>query len=165
MSLDSTHAPVSSTPPSYLLPDESVWKRYSPHQECPLSFGLSVMIHLTVAMLIMLAGVLVFSFSSKSGPPQMESVTFGGGGGSGDGSGNPNGPITEQDQVFFDKDAPDTQHRELETLDARVIEQEGDRKVEEQRKKTSDLNDLTRGQNKSGLAGDIGKGGTGSGGG
>src|SRR5436189_987324 len=133
MSLDSTHAPVSSSPPSYLLPDESVWKRYSPHQECPLSFGLSVLLHLTVAMIIMLAGMLVFSFSAKSGPPDMELITFSGGGGSGENVGNPDNPKMLQDPIFFDHNSPDTQRHDIETLDARAIEQDGDRKVEEQR--------------------------------
>ncbi len=98
----SSTAPQQTAPaqkPGRLPPDEKFWKRYSPHQEAPLSAIASFALHfLAISALIVLAWLGWLGFRKTSGAVPVEAVRFlgsGGGGGRhggvGDGPGIGNG--------------------------------------------------------------------------
>lgn len=164
MSHDLQSPSVASPPPSLLVQEESVWKRYSPHQEFPLSVAASVLLHLLAAGMVVLGGVLVFKFGTNDTSPTMELVVFAGGGGSGDGAGNPNNTVMNQPEAYIDSSA-DKFRLETQLLDLDAVK-DGDFKAQELRRKTADAKEeLTRGQDRSGRVGEAGGGGPGSGGG
>jgi hypothetical protein len=151
---------------SMFLPDESIWKRYSSHQEFPLSVAASVVLHLFAAGIVVLGGVLVFSFGNRAGPADLEAVVFAGGGGSGTGVGDPNGPEMLQDAMKFDPNNSDAPQQEVKIEDYQNVVPDGDVKVEEKRQEQTKINEqLARGENKPGITGDRGEGGSGRGGG
>lgn len=152
---------------SIFLPEESIWKRYSSHQEFPLSIAASVVLHLLAAGIVVLGSVLVFKFGGAGAPADLEAVVFAGGGGSGDGVGDPNGQEMLQDAMKFDPGAQaDAQPTDVKIEDYKDVVPEGDIKVEQQREEQAKIDQqLARGERKAGLTGDKGEGGSGRGGG
>src|SRR5579859_3280116 len=78
-------------------PDESMWKRYSPHGELPLSGAGSLTLHLLVFGLMLLAAWLaysVFGHTNRSLPVEAVRLDLAGGGGDKNarGSGEGRGP-------------------------------------------------------------------------
>ncbi len=156
-------APSSAGGSLFSPDDESIWLRYSSHYEFPLSVAASVVLHIFVAMMVVLAGVWLINWGEGK-PPEVDTISFGGGGGAGEGGGDPNGPEILQEAVSFnDADIdqkmeipPDTNVLPTESLDekARLVE-----KVKENEQLAKGIAD------KSKLAGDIGRGGPGRGGG
>lgn len=72
-------------------PDESMWKRYSPHGELPLSGAGSLTIHLLVFGLMLLAAWLaysVFGHTNRSLPVEAVRLDLAGGGGDKNARGN-----------------------------------------------------------------------------
>jgi len=146
---------------SIFLPEESMWKRYSSHQEFPLSVAASVVLHLFAAGIVVLGSVLVFSFGNKSGPADLEAVVFAGGGGSGEGVGDPNGPEMLQDPLKFgvtEDTPPEIKPEDYKDIlpDENVKQRQEQVKIDEQ---------LARGEKRTGITGDRGEGGSGRGGG
>lgn len=143
--------------------DESIWLRYSSHYEFPMSVAASVVLHIFVAMMVVLAGVWLINWGEGK-PPEVDTISFGGGGGAGEGGGDPDGPEMLQEAVSFNDDdldqkldtPPDTNVLPTESLDEkqRLVD-----KVKENEQLAKGIAD------KSKLAGDIGRGGPGRGGG
>jgi len=151
---------------SIFLPEDSIWKRYSSHQEFPLSVAASVVLHLLAAGIVVLGSVLVFRFASKEAPSDLEAVVFAGGGGSGDGVGDPTGPEMLQDAFKYDPNSNNEALADLKLEDTREVAAEGDILAEKQKEDQAKINEqLARGERKSGLTGDKGEGGSGRGGG
>src|SRR4051794_7955099 len=68
--------------PLRVPPDETIWKRYSPHHEAPLSFVGSVALHALVLGLLVVYGVLMFMwFKSQPKPLPIDTIRMPGGGG------------------------------------------------------------------------------------
>jgi hypothetical protein len=163
-------------------PDETLWKRYSPHGEAPLSFVGSGATHILVAGLLALFGFLAFAFFS---PPlhdlPVDTVHMpGGGGGNPKGEGSGPGIGTGGEELTGDnKDPqsldPDFVKRPPLTVDeakALNVEFKDDpaatRFIEEgneQLKKLARLNKEMRNTLRDGVNPGAGKGGTGEGGG
>lgn len=151
---------------SIFMPEESIWKRYSSHQEFPLSMAASVVLHLFAAGIVVLGSVLVFRFGNKDVPSDLEAVVFAGGGGSGDGIGDPDGPEMLQAALKFDPSASAELPPDINPEDYTKIEAEGDIKVEKQMEEQAKIQEqLARGERRAGLTGDRGEGGSGRGGG
>lgn len=87
-------APLTQQPVA--PPEESVWVRYSPHHELPLSGVSSIAVHVIVLVLLILSAWLAYRFgwNDKDKSLPIEAVTIGGGGGSPDGVGS--GPGQKQ---------------------------------------------------------------------
>src|SRR5260370_26223702 len=69
--------------PFCIPPEETIWKRYSPHHEAPLSFVGSAATHLLVLGLIGAGVALAYwAFKSQAQPLPIDMVRMGGGGGS-----------------------------------------------------------------------------------
>jgi len=146
--------------------EESIWKRYSSHQEFPLSMAASVVLHLFAAGIVVLGSVLVFRFGNKDLPSDLEAVVFAGGGGSGEGVGDPNGPEMLQDPLKFDPTAAAEAPPDIKPEDYKDVVAEGDIKVDQQKQEQAKVQEqLARGEKRAGIAGDKGEGGSGRGGG
>lgn len=151
---------------SIFLPEESIWKRYSSHQEFPLSVAASVVLHLLAAGIVVLGSVLVFKFASKEAPSDLEAVVFAGGGGSGDGVGDPNGPEMLQDALKYDPSSQNEALADIKLEDLKDVAAEGDIQADMKREEQAKIQEqLARGERKAGLTGDKGEGGSGRGGG
>jgi hypothetical protein len=74
-------------------PEDSVWKRYSPHHELPLSVTSSSVVHALFFALLIFGVFAIFWSKSKDQPPPFDSVVelVGGGGGNPEGSGRGSG--------------------------------------------------------------------------
>jgi hypothetical protein len=74
-------------------PEDSVWKRYSPHHELPLSVTSSSVVHALFFALLIFGVFAIFLSKSKDQPPPFEGVVelVGGGGGNPEGSGRGSG--------------------------------------------------------------------------
>src|SRR6516165_7572823 len=95
--------PKNATSLPLLPPEETFWKRYSPHNEAPLSGVSSTVLH--VLMILLLLGIIAMQNALKLDdefrPPPVDPVrlNLGGGGGSPSGSGGgPGGTGQEGDQ-------------------------------------------------------------------
>jgi hypothetical protein len=161
MSHDLQSASAVTFSPLLGPPEESIWKRYSAHQEFPLSLAASVLLHLFVAGFVFLAGLLAFSFGNAPVTPTIETVVFAGGGGSGDGTGNPNNPNMLQDRIYFQEQEGKAPQK-LNPVDPQQVQADGSIRTEEKRRETMDLfENLTKGLQRSGQAGAKGQGGPG----
>src|SRR5438128_8819669 len=97
-------APPPSANPNRLLvpPEEKFWKRYSPHNEAPLSGVSSFAVHVLAIPLLLLVALVVSKVNDddekRSLPVDVVRVKFSGGGGSKQGVGNRPGSINEADK-------------------------------------------------------------------
>lgn len=83
-------------------PDDSIWVRYSPNHEFPLSAFASVLSHLFVVLLVALFGSLIFNWSVEAEPPTLGNIVIAGGGGDGEGGGDPNAANERVEAVQVD---------------------------------------------------------------
>jgi hypothetical protein len=67
-----------------LVPEESMWRKYSSHYEFPISILLAVLLHV-VAVLVVIAYMALAFYFGEPKPPDMETIVIAGGGGDGDG--------------------------------------------------------------------------------
>src|SRR5262245_5447152 len=81
----------SANLPILIPPEESIWRKYSPNHEFPLSTLASVALHLFAAMLVFTLGAIVINWGSEPPAPALGQVQFPnpGGGGQLDGGANP----------------------------------------------------------------------------
>jgi hypothetical protein len=169
--------------PLRIPPDETMWKRYSPHGEAPLSFVGSMATHFLVVGLLAIFGFLAYLFFN---PPlhdlQVDTVRMpGGGGGSTKGEGSGSGLGTGGEEIGGEENKdpqtldPDLVKRPPLTVDeAKTLNVEfkddpaATRFIEEgneQLKKLARLNKEMRNTLRDGVNPGAGKGGTGEGGG
>ncbi len=84
-------------------PDESMWRKYSPHHEFPLSSAASVVIHFFIALVVAFFGTLLFNLDSDP-PPAIDNldVIGGGSGGQGEWAGTSDGSPNLKEHIAFD---------------------------------------------------------------
>jgi hypothetical protein len=111
MAMSPPVAETKSIPrPTLIPPEEKFWKRYSPHQEAPLSGVSSAVLHVLVLGLML--GIMslndLINNEDDNRPVQWEPVRLAGGGGSQTGSGSGDGTKDGQDdpQERGDEDTP-----------------------------------------------------------
>jgi hypothetical protein len=98
----SDNSTPAATKPLRVPPEETIWKRYSPHHELPLSGVSSFGLHaLVIGFLIMAAalGFFGFSKSTRSLPVDPVRLALGGGGGNPNGEGNGPGAGGREENV------------------------------------------------------------------
>jgi hypothetical protein len=126
----------ASAPRPLLPPEEKFWKRYSPHNEAPLSGVSSFLLHL-LALLLLIGVVWLYSKMNpeeKNSSLPVETIRIGGGGGSlqgkdkgPGGSGEPGDPGGEDEQGSPDrpdKQPPPPEHQPLPEVQAQGIKME-----------------------------------------
>lgn len=161
---NSKPATSSAENDSFLMNEETIWKKYNSHHEFPLSVAVSVALHVFAALFVAFLGVWLLQWNSNPNPPDLGNITFAGGGGSGEGGGDPNGPETNQEAINFSDDtvADDMPKANID-LNQLPSENITSSRAIEQAKKTDQL---AKGINDPRLlAGDKGRGGSGRGGG
>jgi hypothetical protein len=165
--------------PFLIPPDETIWKRYSPHHEAPLSFVGSGAVHFLVLLVVGVSVLIgIWWLKSQPKPLPIDTIRMGGGGGSPKGKGNgpgigsggedvsadPNHDPSGEAMQRPDLDVQEAKQMKIEFKDdptaVRFIE-EGN----EQLKKIARLNPDARNKMRDGINPGQGRGGTGSGGG
>jgi hypothetical protein len=171
----------AASEPLRVPPDDTIWKRYSPHHEAPLSFVGSAALHLVVlGLLILYVVVLVAWFKSQPVNLPIETVHMGGGGGNPKGKGDGPGIGELGKEVVGNPQEGDPKSVEPEVVqrppltlqEANTIKQEfandpaADRLVySEQGKMLARLDKEVRDKLREGVNPGAGKGGVGEGGG
>jgi hypothetical protein len=167
------------TDPFLIPPEETIWVRYSPHHEAPLSFLGSGALHLLVLMVVGVSALLgIWWFKSQANPLPVSAVRMGGGGGSptgkGDGPGFGTGgeDVAGPDNRDPSGDAVQRPPLDVEEMKQTKVEFADDptaqRYIEEGNenlKKIARLNPDARNKMRDGLTPGKGQGGTGEGGG
>jgi hypothetical protein len=85
--------------PLIIPPEESIWRKYSPNHEFPLSTLASLALHVFVVMLVVLFGALVFHWGNQEAPSigtVYSEDDEGGGGGRPEGGANPQSYLREE---------------------------------------------------------------------
>ncbi|HMP18467.1 MAG TPA: hypothetical protein PKD72_15685 [Gemmatales bacterium] len=67
-----------------LVPEESMWKKFSSHYEFPISILIAILLHV-VAVLVVIGYMALAYYFGEPKPPDMETIVIAGGGGDGDG--------------------------------------------------------------------------------
>jgi hypothetical protein len=181
----STSAPEKTAGPalSRVPPDESSWKRYSPHGEAPLSLAGSIALHtlgLGGALLLIIYIASVLSNTKESLPVEPVRLALGGGGGSKGGSGDGKG-VGKAPEENLGQEDPDPQPGEVDApkqpalnkVELKQVEQKFDPVSQRffeattsvQARRFAQLDDKLRNKLSDGLNPGKGGGGTGSGGG
>jgi hypothetical protein len=96
----STQPPAAPTNPTLLPPEERFWRRYSPHQEAPLSGVGSLTLHALAAGALVLLAFLINAWVET--PPKSLPITVVPGGG-----GDPAGQPAARDPALHDDHAND----------------------------------------------------------
>jgi hypothetical protein len=168
----------AASEPLRVPPDDTIWKRYSPHHEAPLSFVGSAALHfLVLGLLILYAIVLVAWFRSQPVDLPITAVHMGGVGGNPKGKGDAPGIGQAREDVIGDPKGdptpsqPDLVKRPPLTVDERnatVAEFADDPTIQravidgnENLKKLARLPDDTRKQLREGVNPGAGRGGDG----
>lgn len=103
--------PAAPRPSAEAPPPDSFWQKYSPHHEFPVSMTISVLLHATLAVVLVFSGwALAGSLFGETPPPKIEIayVPFGGGDqASGGGGGGTFAPPGNKENVEL-KDPPKT---------------------------------------------------------
>jgi hypothetical protein len=113
-----------ATTPSLIPPEEQFWKRYSPHNEAPLSGVTSFALHLLIIPLLLLIGYVYTLLrpedENRSLPVDVVRVEIPGGGGNkraeGPGSGGPQASPMESGGDSTDEDPKKAKPQPLENL-------------------------------------------------
>lgn len=92
-------AQVKGEPAAPIEP--SMWKRYSPHHEFPLSLLMTIVLYLFAAFVALVMGGLVLNLWGAGEPPELENIEFAGGGGDPSGSKDSNVNNGPQEALDF----------------------------------------------------------------
>jgi hypothetical protein len=143
-----------------LVPIEpTIMRKYSSHHEFPLSAMTSVLLHFLVVLTAAMFGYMIFNWSSRGDTPDLDTVEFAGGGGEGGGAGDPNAAELTGEAIVFN---PTETVENFDVTDITAPPDKDDQQVIDNAKKADRQ---FKGIQKSGLGGDVGLGGTGTGGG
>lgn len=134
--------------------EPSIWKKYSPHHEFPLSLLTTIVLYLFAGLVIAVFGVVSIYFGSGE-MPELEAVEFAGGGGDPSGSRDSNVNYGPQENIDFRLDDETTDAPVVETTPDLTAPTEARERLVEEVKRTQPF----RGPNS------FGRGGTGTGGG
>jgi hypothetical protein len=160
-------------------PEESIFIRYSPHHEFPLSSATSIGLHFLVLFLLIVGGWVAYKlgFGDNAAPAEVGAVVLdGGGGGNKHGvKGGAEGGGAAPEDVAPTPDAPvqppsegvDVNVPMPDPLSFPEVNNDSSRTVQasEAIKRLGNIDKAARSKIFSGVAGDEGKGGTGTGGG
>jgi hypothetical protein len=152
--------------------EESMWLRYSPHHEFPLSSVTSVGLHVLILILLIVGGWVAYKlgFGEENKPPDVSAVVLdGGGGGNKHGAeGGVEGGTSAREDVNPTPDTPPTPPTEG-VKDLTVPDPSSPVTVREQDNNSSRTvqadKAIERLNKMAGAVGDKGRGGTGTGGG
>lgn len=170
--------------PLRVPPDDTIWKRYSPHHEAPLSFVGSAALHFVLlGLMVLYAIVLVAWFRSEPVALPIDTIHMGGGGGNPKGKGDAPGigQAGPEDVVGDPKGDPTPSEPDLVKRPPLTVNEQNATAAEfandptiqryvtdgnnENLKKLARLPDDTRKQLRDGVNPGAGKGGVGEGGG
>lgn len=135
--------------------EPSIWKKYSPHHEFPLSLLTTIVLYMFAGLVIAVFGVVSIYFGSGE-MPEIENIEFAGGGGDPSGSRDSNVNYGPQENIDFRLDDEISDAPVVETQPDLTAPTEARERLVEEVKRT---NQPFRGPNS------FGRGGTGTGGG